>query len=47
VMSVGILRCLTVEWTCLDHVHQSRLELKAIISLVTVQSSRDVGVGRG
>ena len=46
-VSVGILRCLPTEWTRLNHVHQSRLELKAIIALVIVQSSRDVAAGRG
>ena len=46
-MSVGILRCISTEWTRLNHVHQSRLELKAIIALVIVQSSRDVAAGRG
>ena len=46
-MSVSILGCLTVEQTCLNHVHQPRLELKAIIALVIVQSSRDVATGQG
>ena len=36
-VSVGILECLFTEWTHLNHVHQSRLELKTIISLVGVQ----------
>ena len=31
----------------MNHVHQSRLELKAVIALVIVQSSRDVAAGRG
>jgi hypothetical protein len=44
-MSVGILRCLTAERICLNQVHQSRLELKAIIALVTIHSSRDVAAG--
>ena len=46
-VSVGILGCLATEWTRLNHVHQSRLELKAIIALVIVQSSRDVAPGWG
>jgi len=46
-VSVGILRCLSIEWTRLNHVHPSLFELKAIIALVGVQSSRDVAAGRG
>ena len=46
-MSVSILGCLTAEQTCLNHVHQPRLELKAIIALVIVQSSQDVAAGQG
>ena len=46
-VSVGILGCLATKWTHLNHVHQSLLELKAIIALVIVQSSRDVAAGRG
>ena len=44
--SIVILLCLATECTHLNHVHQSRFELKAIIALVIVQSSRDVTVGR-
>ena len=36
-VSDGILTCLSVEQTHLNHVHQSRLELKTIIALVGVQ----------
>ena len=46
-MGIDILGCLSTERTCLNHVHQSRFELKAIIALVIVQSSRDVAAGRG
>ena len=47
-MGIGILRCLSVEWTCLDHVHESSLQLKAVIAgLVDIQSSRNVTAGRG
>jgi hypothetical protein len=41
-MSVGILGCLTIEGTCLDHVDKPSLQLKAFIALVGVQSSRDI-----
>ena len=46
-VSFGILECLFTIWTHLNHVHQSRFELKIIIALVGVQSSRDVAAGRG
>ena len=46
-LGVSILGCLTAGRTCLNHVHQSSLELKTIIALVIVQSSRDVAAGRG
>ena len=35
-VSFGILECLFTEWTRLNHVHQSRFKLKAIIALVIV-----------
>ena len=47
-MGIGILRCLSTERTCLNHIHQSSFQLKAVISgLVLVQSSRNVATGRG
>ena len=47
-MGIGILGCLSIERTCLDHVHQSSLQLKAVIAgLFLVQSSRHVAAGRG
>jgi hypothetical protein len=46
-MSIGILLCLTTERTCLDHVDKPRLQLKAFIALVGIQSSRDMAAGRG
>ena len=47
-MGIGNLGCLTAERTCLDHVHESGLQLKAVIAgLVDIQSSRNVAAGRG
>ena len=47
-MGIGILGCLSAEQTCLDHVHEFGLQLKAVIAgLVDVQSSRNVVTGRG
>ena len=47
-MGIGILGCLSAERTCLDHVHESSFQLKAVIAgLVDVQSSRNVATGRG
>ena len=47
-MGIGILECLSVERTCLDHIHESSLQLKAVIAgLVDVQSSRNVATGWG
>ena len=47
-MGIDILICLSVEWTSLDHIHQTSLQLKTVIAgLVLVQSSRDVATGRG
>ena len=31
-MGIGILGCLSAERTCLDHVHQSSFQLKAVIA---------------
>ena len=44
-VSVGILGWLSTERTRLNHIQQSRFELKAIIAFVGVQSSRDVAAG--
>ena len=45
-MGIGILGCLSAERTCLDHVHESSLQLKAVIAgLVDIQSSRNVAAG--
>ena len=47
-MGIGILGCLSAEQTCLDHVHESSLQLKVVIAgLVDIQSSRNVAAGRG
>ena len=47
-MGVGTLGCLSAEWACLDHIHESSLQLKAVIvGLVDIQSSRNVAAGRG
>ena len=47
-MGISILGCLSAEQTCLDHVHESSLQLKAVIAgLVSIQSSRNVAAGRG
>ena len=46
-VSIGIFGCHSIEWTRLNHVHQSRFVIKAIIALVIVQSSRNVATGRG
>ena len=47
-MGIGILGCLSTERTCLDHIHESSLQLKAVIAgLVDVQSSRNVATGQG
>ena len=47
-MGIGILGCLSAEWTCLDYVHESSLQLKAVITgLVDVQPRRDVAAGWG
>ena len=47
-MGIGILRCLYAERTCLDHIHESSLQLKAVIAgLVDIPSSRNVATGRG
>ena len=47
-MGIGILGCLSAEQTCLDHVHEFGLQLKAVIAgLVDVQFSRNVVTGRG
>ena len=47
-MGIGILGCLSAERTCLDHIHESSLQLKAVIAgLVDVQSSRNVATGQG
>ena len=46
----GALRSINsvTEWTCLDHVHESSLQLKVVIAgLVDIQSSRNVAAGRG
>ena len=47
-MGFGILGCHSAERTCLDHVHESSLQLKAVIAgLVGIQSSRNVATGWG
>ena len=47
-MGFGILGCLSAERTCLDNVHESSLQLKAVIAgLVSIQSSRNVAAGWG
>ena len=47
-MGIGILGCLSAERTCLNHIHESSLLLKAVIAgLVDIQSSRNVATGQG
>ena len=46
-MGIGILGCLSTERTSLNHVHQSSLQLKAVIAgLVLVQSRGNVATGQ-